>query len=121
MVPWWYVPVSLTPLPLIPLMAAMFRGGLKIIILDEDFRPSVGRVRRGKWVTYINKDRGVHMVEFYNQQEPDQVRTLTNIVADVGHPCGAGLMSLIGYIFPLPPMLHECHNPGRERRDGGAT
>jgi hypothetical protein len=77
MVPWWYVPVSLTPLPLIPLMAAMFRGGLKIIILDEDFRPSVGRVRRGKWVTYINKDRGVHMVEFYNQQEPDQVRTLT--------------------------------------------
>jgi hypothetical protein len=77
MVPWWYVPVSLTPLPLIPLMAAMFRGGLKIIILNEDFRPSVGRVRRGKWVTYINKDREVHTLEFYNQQEPDQVRTLT--------------------------------------------
>jgi hypothetical protein len=77
MVPWWYVPVSLTSLPLIPLMAAMFRGGLKIIILDEDFRPSVGRVRRGKWVTYINKDRRVHTLEFYNQQEPDQVRTLT--------------------------------------------
>ena len=77
MVPWWYVPVSLTPLPLIPLMAAMFRGGLKIIILDEDFRPTVGRVRRGKWVTYINKDREVHTLEFYNQQEPDQVRTLT--------------------------------------------
>jgi hypothetical protein len=77
MVPWWYVPVSLTPLSLIPLMAAMFRGGLKIIILDEDFRPSVGRVRRGKWVTYINKDKEVHTLEFYNQQEPDQVRTLT--------------------------------------------
>jgi hypothetical protein len=77
MVPWWYVPVSLTPLPLIPLMAAMFRGGLKIIILNEDFRPSVGRVRRGKWVTYINKDREVHTLEFHNQQEPDQVRTLT--------------------------------------------
>jgi hypothetical protein len=77
MVPWWYVPVSLTPLPLTPLMAAMFRGGLKIIILNEDFRPSVGRVRRGKWVTYINKDREVHTLEFYNQQEPDQVRTLT--------------------------------------------
>jgi hypothetical protein len=77
MVPWWYVPVSLTPLLLIPLMAAMFRGGVKIIILNEDFRPGVGRVRRGKWVTYINKDREVHTLEFYNQQEPDQVRTLT--------------------------------------------
>ena len=77
MVPWWYVPVSLTSLPLIPLMAAMFRGGPKITILDEDFRPSVGRVRKGKWVTYINKDREVHTLEFYNQQEPDQVRTLT--------------------------------------------
>jgi hypothetical protein len=77
MVPWWYVPVSFTSLSLIPLMAAMFHGGLKMIILNEDFRPSVGRVRRGKWVTYINKDREVHTLEFYNQQEPDQVRTLT--------------------------------------------
>jgi hypothetical protein len=93
MVPWSYLLLPLMPLLLFPPL--VFASGRRLTItilegaaaqqpkahsasiLNEHFKPSVGKIKRNGKANFINKDREAHELELYIPEMPGKKRVFT--------------------------------------------